>query len=52
MDPNDNSAHLPEPNKIFHVPSDDTQADLDLQNNKDQALQDSYSSEADIEPTE
>lgn len=46
MDPNDNATHLPQTDQTFGVPeSDDVHADLDLQDDKDQVLQDAYSDE-------
>ena len=46
MDPNDNSQHLPQTGKTFGVPQDEeAHADLDLQDDKDEALQDAYSDE-------
>ena len=46
MKTNDNSTHLPETGQTFGVPQDDrAHADLDLQDDKDQALQDAFSDE-------
>lgn len=46
MDPNQNEELLPDTNQKFSVPQDDdSQADLDLQDDKDQVLQDAYSDE-------
>lgn len=45
MDSDENNQLLPETNTKFSVPQDVTHADLDLQDDKDQALQDAYSNE-------
>lgn len=45
MDPDDNSQQLPTTDDTFEVPDEEVNAELDLQDDKDQALQDAYSDE-------